>query len=793
LAQSGDWGTQADWDWGTVPESTDDVLFDQPGAYGVTISGTASARSLTFDAAGATLDETTGSLTVTGDLIVDAGEVALNGTNSIGAVNIDDGIVAVSSSDALGSGNLQLFGGELLADASVTLANEVALDGVDQIAAAPGVTLTLTGNAILNGNSDLVFGASGATGTVQWQANAFSLGVSAEANLDVRAGALRFENYDMGLTAIGDAWTTIDVESGATLDLDGVPTTVDFLEGSGTITWSSGFGEDITVAGGDFTGTLGDDIALTITGNLTLSGHSSLSGIVLSPGMTLVNARGGVVDYDTGADILVSTVGQQAYFRNGGSFLRGGAAGNVSTVPVLFVNDGYMANTGGSMTFTGGFYNEGVLEGILTTNPGGSVTWTADAVGAPLTYVGGGSDDEVFSLSAAPGHVAGGTGTNTIDVLASMMFAAGSVVNVQRYVIENGVTANLSALAGAETIILAADSGGGASVTGTNGADAFLAYAGGAAITFGSATGNTATLDATAGNWDSVDGSGGTVNLTDAQAAVTGGGDTIDFSSGSGNIATLQNTGNAWDAVYGSNGAIYLISAQAAVIGGGDTVDFYGGSGNVATLETTNDAWDSVYGSDATVYLISAQAALIGGGDAAHFYSGSGNVATLEDTNNAWDSVYGSNGTVYLISAQAAVMGGGDAVHFYSGSGNVATLEDTGNAWDSIYGSNGTTYLISAQAAVIGGGDTVDFYSGSGNAASLNGTGYAIMFNAASFGLDTVNGYSSADALSFAIADQGRLAITQSGANTLITLDSNDIVTLTNVQVSNLGPISYHL
>jgi hypothetical protein len=95
---------------------------------------------------------------------------------------------------------------------------------------------------------------------------------------------------------------------------------------------------------------------------------------------------------------------------------------------------------------------------------------------------------------------------------------------------------------------------------------------------------------------------------------------------------------------------------------------------------------------------------------------------------------------------------------------------------DNVTGSDGTVYLSNAQANVSGGGDTVDFLSGSGNATSLSGTDYSTVFNQPTFGLDNVNGYNSTDTLSFSIADQGLLSVSQSGANTLITLDANDIV-----------------
>jgi VCBS repeat-containing protein len=425
--------------------------------------------------------------------------------------------------------------------------------------------------------------------------------------------------------------------------------------------------------------------------------------------------------------------------------------------------------------------------GTLTLNSDGSYTYQADsqvALAADFAADAGAPLVDSFFLYPTGGDGAFNASSLGITIYDSNSFTGG------------GETINFGAQAGNVAYIYDT-AGDWDTVDGSEGTvgltDAQTSVIGGGdTVDFNGASGNVATLENTDNAWDAVYGSNGTVYLISAQTAVIGGDDTVNFYSGSGNVATLENTDNAWDSVYGANGTVYLISAQSAVIGGGDTVDFYSGSGNVATLEITDNAWDSVYGANGTVYLISAQSAVIGGGDTVNFYSGSGNVATLENTNNAWDSVYGYSGAIYLVSAQAAVIGGGDTVNFYSGSGNVATLESTNNAWDAVYGSSGTVYLISAQAAVIGGGDMVDFYSGSGNAASLTGTDYAIVFNQASFGLDTISGYQSADALSFAIGDQGHLTVTQSGANTLITLDPADIITLTNVLASNLGQISYH-
>jgi hypothetical protein len=291
------------------------------------------------------------------------------------------------------------------------------------------------------------------------------------------------------------------------------------------------------------------------------------------------------------------------------------------------------------------------------------------------------------------------------------------------------------------------------------------------------------------------------VIATQALTPFVGGGYTISLSSLPSAAAGLFDAGGDWDYVSGSGGSAHFTSAQATVAGGGDLLAFAGGSGDVASLINTEGVWDTVTGSNGSsgmVYLGSAQASINGGGDTVDFWNGSGDVASLLNTGGVWDTVTGSNGSsgmVYLGSAQASIYGGDDTVDFWNGSGDVASLLNTGGDWDTVTGSNGssgTVYLSSAQASIYGGGDTVDFWSGAGNVASLSGADYSILFQQQAFGFDTVNGYNSADSLSFAIADQGRLAISQSGANTLITLDANDVVSLTNVLASSLGPITYH-
>ena len=187
------------------------------------------------------------------------------------------------------------------------------------------------------------------------------------------------------------------------------------------------------------------------------------------------------------------------------------------------------------------------------------------------------------------------------------------------------------------------------------------------------------------------------------------------------------------------------------------------------------------------VYLNSAQAAVYGGGQGIDFAGGTGNAAGLYSTGGAWDWVSGANGTVYLTSAQAAVYGGGDAIDFSGGTGNVAGLYSTGANADTVNGSNGTVYLTSAQATVNGSTDTLDL-SGT-STVTANGGSEAFVFGAA-IGTEVVNGFAATDPFSSASPTSpiGRRCNRhqQSGANTVITLNASNTVTLDGVTATSL-------
>jgi len=128
-------------------------------------------------------------------------------------------------------------------------------------------------------------------------------------------------------------------------------------------------------------------------------------------------------------------------------------------------------------------------------------------------------------------------------------------------------------------------------------------------------------------------------------------------------------------------------------------------------------------------------------------------------------------------------------VNFAGGSGNAVSLYDTGGAWDSVQGSEGSLYLNNARAGVAGSGDTLHF-SGM-NVVTLKGASDVFVFQPG-FGEDTINGFAASGTVEFAksdFADWSALSkhLTQSGSNTVISLDPSDTIALTDVIAANLN------
>ncbi|MGH6796861.1 MAG: hypothetical protein ACREDI_00560, partial [Roseiarcus sp.] len=155
------------------------------------------------------------------------------------------------------------------------------------------------------------------------------------------------------------------VEAGATLDWAGNVAAVNNLQGGGTVT-DSGAAQTMNLQGAtNFSGTISGALSLAFNGNASLSGLEDYAG-----GATL---NGPITVANTGAyDIVANTniAGNPASsFINNGLFEKTGGGG-VSDVTSNFVNNGTLNVLSGSVQFSGGFANHGVIHGLVTQSGG---------------------------------------------------------------------------------------------------------------------------------------------------------------------------------------------------------------------------------------------------------------------------------------------------------------------------------------------------------------------------------------------------------------------------------------
>jgi hypothetical protein len=137
------------------------------------------------------------------------------------------------------------------------------------------------------------------------------------------------------------------------------------------------------------------------------------------------------------------------------------------------------------------------------------------------------------------------------------------------------------------------------------------------------------------------------------------------------------------------------------------------------------------------------------------------------------------------------VTGGGNTIYLDGASTNVVELYATGDNADQVNGSGGTIALNNARANVTGNSDTIEMLGSSGNWLSLSGNSEMIAF-AAQFGQSYVSGFNSTDTMAFSMSDfvdfqalQSKMS--QSGADTIITLDASNSVTLANTKLTDLA------
>ena len=403
-----------------------------------------------------------------------------NAANSYtGGTTIAGGTLAVGSGSALGSGTLTVNGGELLGTGIETISNNLALSGSITIAAAHDGLLILSPkqvNAI--GLTDTVIGAPGQDGIVFWNSLVQTTVAGQSGTLDVRDGTLEVQGLFPFTQTIVEAGAILDI-GGASLENDQI--FLNNLQGTGTVT-DSGQPATLFLSGNTtFAGTLSGALKLDIGGNITLAGITEVAdGTILDPLQVELVSLTNLGTFILGSDSGVTGIGApfQESFVNDGLFEKTGGTGT-SQVSVPFTNNGTIVVTSGSIQFGGGFDNVGIIEGQLS-----GTTVSADPAGETFFYGGTGSNH--FTVATAPTLISCAPGgTNTVEVTASLAFAADSLVNVQDVQVDNGVTADLSRLTTGENIVSESVFGHRATIIGTQGNDVITAGIGADVLTGG--------------------------------------------------------------------------------------------------------------------------------------------------------------------------------------------------------------------------------------------------------------------------------------------------------------------
>jgi hypothetical protein len=325
--------------------------------------------------------------------------------------------------------------------------------------------------------------------------------------------------------------------------------------------------------------------------------------------------------------------------------------------------------------------------------------------------------------------------------------------------------------------------------------DAMLEIVGGGVIInqlsvpAGEADDDAVTISQTNGVFDTVDGKDLTVGLDASQAAITGGGETIGATAGS-TVALVGTSGN-WDAFYGSSDVIGLNGAQAVISGGGNTI--YAAPDLTTVLTGTGSQWDGFFGSD-DVIGVAGGAQVVIGGDYNTIGADPGASIILTGMIYSTDVVIATDDQISLDGKLAVISGGGNSI--IGGTGEIFVIQDTAGRADAVTTSFSDVALSSAEASIVGDDNNVAF-SGT-NTLSVQGAINNFYF-APAMGLTTIAGFGMGDVINLSASDWSRFAalqashdLQQSGANTLITLDAADTITLLNVNASTLTSAQFN-
>jgi hypothetical protein len=210
-------------------------------------------------------------------------------------------------------------------------------------------------------------------------------------------------------------------------------------------------------------------------------------------------------------------------------------------------------------------------------------------------------------------------------------------------------------------------------------------------------------------------------------------------------------------------------------------------------LTGTGSQWDGFFGSD-DVIGVAGGAQVVIGGDYNTIGADPGASIILTGMIYSTDVVIATDDQISLDGKLAVISGGGNSI--IGGTGEIFVIQDTAGRADAVTTSFSDVALSSAEASIVGDDNNVAF-SGT-NTLSVQGAINNFYF-APAMGLTTIAGFGMGDVINLSASDWSSFAalqashdLQQSGANTLITLDAADTITLLNVNASTLTSAQFN-
>ncbi|BBF94060.1 hypothetical protein BLTE_27450 [Blastochloris tepida] len=630
---------------------------------------------------------------------------------------------------------------------------------------------------ITDGGDTLIEEADAGTDTVKASVS-YVLGANLENLTLIGNAAIDGTGNDLDNVIAGNAAATrIDGGAGADAMAGGAGNDTYIVDNAGdTVTELAKQGTDLVLASVSFAlGGNVENLVLTGTGNINGTGNALANRITGNDG----NNR---LDGGAGADTMAGGLGDDLYVVDNAKDVVTELAGQGTDTVEASVSHMLGANLE-NLVLTGSAAIKGTgnaLDNTITGNDGANVL--DGGAGADALAGGAGNDTYIVDNLGDTVREAAGAGTDTVK--ASVSFTLGA--NVENLTLtgkaaidgngnglDNVITGNAAANvieggAGNDTLA------GGAGIDTVSYADAAGAVTVSLAITTAQDTGGAGTDRL--GGFENILGSAFADTLTGDKKAnrIDGGAGADTMAGGAGNDTYVVD--NAGDTVteLAKQGTDTVLASVSFMLGANVENLTLTGSGNING--TGNALANKITGNDGNNRLDGGAGAdtMAGGlGDDLYVVDNAKDVVT-ELVGQGTDTVEASVSHMLGANLENLVLTG------------TANINGTGNALDNTIAGN-------AGANLLNGGAGNDTLIGGGGADILTGSaGMDTFVFAAGFGADRITDFTVGDDVIrfdsdlFADFDAVLAAASQVGADTVITLDADNTLTLANVETSSL-------